>query len=143
MARWRMSREIETWSVLKSKLESAKAHIVRVENSAMAGSPDVNFCKDGIEVWIERKHVPKAPKPGAILKMPHFTAQQKIWIRRRHAASGRIFVFVQVGREYILLRGIVAVQILGSSTLEELKERAAGVWVGKLPSEELVERLLY
>lgn len=94
---------------------------VRVENPCHPGTPDVNY----VGGWIELKKVDKWPaRETTPLRLPHFTAQQKVWLTRRINKGGNAYVLLQVSREYILLRGDVAAKILGEATREELVDAA-------------------
>ena len=47
-------------------------HLVRVENAVEAGTPDVNYCIDGAEGWIELKQLDRWPARGKS-RHPTFT----------------------------------------------------------------------
>ena len=78
----------------------------RIENPVGPGTPDVFYAlKDnGRMGWIELKHVHEWPKrPTTPLKIPHFTADQRTWIKRYGSIGAQVHVFLQVDREYFLL----------------------------------------
>lgn len=82
-------KESALWASLKTAGPFTHVHMSRVENSAGTGISDVNACFLGREVWVE-------------LKMGHsgrmqFRNSQRIWILRRVAAGGRVFVLVRDG----------------------------------------------
>ena len=107
---------------------------VRVENRVEYGTPDVNLV--GGE-WLELKWVRKAPKRGGILKIDHYTQEQKTWCERREHAGGRVFVLLKVSQEWLLFSGHIAVKYLGKVSLEELRKVAIGKWVKTLNDNEL------
>lgn len=84
----------------------------------------------------------KAPKRGGILKLDHdMTIEQRIWHIRRHRAGGKTYVLIKVGQWYMLFKGYIAAEFLGKLTIQELREKALGVWRQKLNDKELNELL--
>lgn len=111
---------------------------LRVENPCHPGTPDVNY----VGGWIELKQHDKWPaKPETPLRLPHFTPQQKIWLSRRIRKGGRAFVLLQVARDYLLLDGQVASEILGEATEGELKAAALFVCGTRDLQEKLIDAL--
>lgn len=117
----------------------APLHGVPVENrGACPGTPDVNY-EGG---WIETKWLRSWPKrTETIVPVDHFTPQQRIWLRKRRRVGGHAWVLLQCKREWILLDGEVAADILGRCTRQELFDRAHRVWLDGLNDKELVECL--
>lgn len=114
----------------------ASMDAVPVENGARPGTPDVNITTG----WIELKKMEKWPaRDTTALRVEHFSPQQKIWIARRERAGGRVWVLLQVGTDYLLLKGGVAVNLLGSSPKEVLEAAAIRRWERRLVGEELKE----
>ncbi len=112
---------------------------VRIENRCEKGTPDVWYVEGAIELKWQRK----APKRGGILKLDHdMTLEQRTWAIRRHHAGGRVWVLLKVSQDWILLRGDIAAEYIGFTTLEELKEKARAVWTKKLNDKELREILM-
>lgn len=79
-------RESSFWSLVKSHVP-AGVHAIRIENTAGAGQPDVNMCRDGREVWVE-------------LKVAHgerieIRWSQYVWWRARLSVVGRVRVLVR------------------------------------------------
>lgn len=112
-------------------------HPVAVENPACPGTPDVNY----VEGWIELKHVPNWPKRGGILKIKHFTPQQRIWLMQRVARGGRVHLLLQVGQDWLLFSAMNAVKYLNNTTKGELIAKAQKVWHKGLLEKELIEEL--
>lgn len=125
------------WDALRPKMRGLDP--VRVENPAEPGTPDVNY----VEGWIELKFKEEWPKrPSTPLRVPHFTAQQRVWLVRRVLSGGKAFVLLKVGRsEWLLFRGDVAAKVLGHSTREELIAFSLAFWPNSLPEEEFRECL--
>lgn len=117
----------------------AELDAVPVENAAACpGTPDVN-CTEG---WLELKKVRSWPKHSRTpLRVPHFKPEQRIWLRRRWRADGRAFLLLQVGRDWVLLHGDVAADLLGHAPKEDLLD-AACLWMPRgLDRERLMAAL--
>ena len=124
-------------SAMRTRVIGMLKHLdaVAVENPACPGTPDVNF----IEGWVELKNMRRWPKhPSAVLLVSHFTPQQRIWLRRRHRKNGNVWLLLQVGREWLLLRGDVAAEHLGSCTRQQLIDRSTLFWAHGIIQEEFV-----
>jgi hypothetical protein len=113
--------ESRFWKKLRKQFPSG--HIVRVENPANPGTPDVNACIEGVEFWSEQKQVPKLPKQAST---PVFTGclrpEQVLWHVLRNRAGGRTFIcgYVQETEEIFVIPGNLAAEF-NSMTLEQLK----------------------
>jgi hypothetical protein len=110
---WGRLRACTTWD-----------HIVRIENGADKGTPDVNGCHAGIEFWVELKVAEKPKRAATPIRVRHFTKEQRYWLRNRCAAGGRAYMLLQVSHEYLLLRGDIAALLVGTSPLDELQRAA-------------------
>lgn len=109
---------------------------VAVENTVGRGTPDVNF----IGGWMELKWLRSWPKKAdTIVRMPHFTPQQRNWLRRRSQRGGRVFLLLKVGPSWLLFDGVVAAEILGHTTRAGLLRRALAHWPSGLQDGSLVE----
>lgn len=118
--------EAAVWETLRAALvQSPKDDAIRVENPAHPGTPDVSWCMNGIEGWLELKHLPHWPKRAdTIVRIDHFTPQQRVWLRRRHLAGGRVHLLLKAEAEWLLFTGIVAANHVGKLPREELREKA-------------------
>lgn len=61
---------------------------MRVENLVGTGMPDVNGLLNGVEAWLELKHVSSGFKI-------HFQPTQPAWIFKRSLFGGRVFILVR------------------------------------------------
>jgi len=106
-----------------------RSFAVAVENGAYPGTPDVYYqlheCGLDLAGWIELKQVDNWPRYSqTVIRVPHFTPQQRIWLRQHADAGGRSHVVVRVGRgpsyDWIVLHGSYAAAHLGK-TLNRLR----------------------
>jgi hypothetical protein len=104
-------------------------HFVRIENMVGVGMPDVSYCIEGHEGFIENKWRASWPRdPGDVVTLDHFTPQQRIWIRQRCAAKGRVYVLLEVERpvrQYLLLPGLWSAKELGVTATQRTIESMA------------------
>jgi hypothetical protein len=86
----------------KAKELGHKVAWTRLECS-LAGIPDVVFSIDGNHHFIELKCVANFPKREATpIRLPHFTADQKWWLKQHGEAGEYCWVFLKVQKEYFL-----------------------------------------
>lgn len=126
-----MSESAQRAAVLKAL---RPLHAVPVENPALPGTPDVNY----IDGWIELKQLPRWPTSGNIVKVRHFTPQQRLFLRLRRAKNGKAWVLLRVKLEWLLFDGAVAAEKLGNVTKQELRELAVMRWAKGLDGKELL-----
>ena len=86
--------ESDFWLQVKANLPG---HMVRIENLAGIGTPDVNACHKGSECWLELK----VAKGHQI----YFRSAQVVFMARRTAEGGRVFVLVKYGDNLLLFTG--------------------------------------
>ena len=98
-------------------------HNLRVENPACPGTPDLNYCHQGVEGWIEFKQVKSLPKRP---ETPVFTGalrpEQVLWHIKRVRSDGRTFIcgYVEETDEFFLIPGKYA-QEFNDMCLERLR----------------------
>lgn len=127
--------ESQTWRTLKKAIKELDPY--RVENLLDRGCPDVNF----VDGWIELKHVPKWPVRGGVVRIEHYTNEQRIWLMRRWRAGGKAFLLIQAEREWLLYTAPQA-QKVGELTVQEMRDWASVHWPRGLCSSDLVEILM-
>lgn len=118
-------------------LTQADAHPISVENRVHPGTPDMSYAGG----WIELKKIMKWPIPGRPVRIPHFTQQQRIWLRQRCDAGGRAHLLLQVGLTWMLFWGRDAADHLGKFTHEQLNHLAVAVWSNRPASQLFMEAL--
>lgn len=107
-----------------------------VENAMRAGTPDVNFT-DG---WIELKQIGKRPgRDETPVRVPHFTPQQRVFLRRRWHRGGKAFVLLLLDGEWLLFDGCWAARFLGDVNYATLSAHALAHWMTGLNETELLE----
>lgn len=112
-------------------------HAVSVENGVGIGTPDVN-CSLG---WIELKSVDQPARPGSPVRAPHWTQEQKLWLRAREAAGGLAALLLKVGDWWILLDAETAYEIVGKVPLGRLLDECRFAWRGQPDKNQLIEAL--
>lgn len=133
-----MSKEGEVRRRVIEVLTSAGMNPQAVENSVGPGTPDVNY----VQGWLELKQVPKWPeRPESPLRIEHFTPQQRIWLRNRCRFGGLAFVLVRIDRDWLLMWGATAAEMLGYVKKAELIKNAVAFWSDRLNEQELVRCL--
>ena len=78
-------KESQFWALVKGKLPG---HVERVENALTRGTPDVNMCYEGSELWLELKVLDA--KGNCELR-----PEQILWHRKRQENGGRVFVLAR------------------------------------------------
>ena len=109
-------------------------HAVAVENPVGPGTPDVNYC----EGWIELKWLRTWPKRDAtVVSIPHFTIQQRRWLRRRWEVGQSAWLLLQIKREWMLFTGLDAHDYVGNLNRKELREVARVRWQNGINATDL------
>lgn len=122
--------EARLWSYLRDGV-GGLWDAERIENRLNSGVPDVTYSTDH-HGWVELKFLPKPPKkPDSIMRIDHFTPEQRNWITRHGRRGGHCFVFLQVDRAYMLF-GWESVPEIGRVTYEKHREIALAVWDGSV-----------
>lgn len=109
-----------------------------VENPCRPGTPDVNY----IEGWIELKWKEEWPvKAETTLRLPHFTPQQRLHLRRRWFLGGNAYLLLQVKQDWLLFDGDVAAEYVGTVDRSALELRAKAQWNHPILREVLPPQL--
>jgi hypothetical protein len=112
------------WRKVRPVLVAARLDPVRVENPIHPGTPDVNLA---IGCWIELKYLASPPRPGCLLRIPHFTREQRVWLYRRwRYAPGTTFLLLEIraDHQWLLFDGDVAAKVVGCSTYDDHRAKA-------------------
>jgi len=82
-----MAKEASLWALLKEHLPK-EAHFQRIETGGTGkGVPDVNYCYEGKEVWIELKSIEGLKST--------LTPFQIAWIYNRYRSGGNTFILMR------------------------------------------------
>ena len=81
-----MTPEQKLWQFLQPMIPG---DLIRIENAAGVGTPDVNACYQGCEVWLELKVCPR--------KRLLVRKEQRVWGFRRARAGGTVWVINRDG----------------------------------------------
>ena len=105
------------------------------ENSVDPGTPDVHH----LHGWIELKKLARWPRDElAVVRVDHYTPQQRTWAKRRILAGGRVDVLVQIGTDFLLFDGRWAAEHLGRVPRSELETHCLASWAGRIPQRDLI-----
>lgn len=101
---------------------------IAIEPRIKSGIPDVNY----VHGWIELKELDAWPvRHSTIVQLPHFTPEQRRWLRRRHTAGGRAHVLLKVKNDWLLFHAHQE-QLIGYSTKSSLIESSIWTRVGDI-----------
>ena len=102
----------------------------RHEDAYQSGIADVSFVQriedehQGIHGWIELKFRGMAPiRTSTLCKIPHYTDEQRRWLKAKGEAGGMTFLLLQLGRSWLLFDH-VRCQTVGKITSSELYDLA-------------------
>lgn len=112
-------------------------HAVSIENGVGVGTPDVEY----VDGWLELKSVDLPKNPDTPVRVPHFTPQQKVFLRKRTACGGIALLFLKAGPWWLLFDGVTAAEIVGKVSLGALVDRCIVGWQTTPPKQELVSCL--
>ena len=137
--------EAALWRYLQPML-AAHGHFVRVENPIDPGTPDVNFCVNGQEGWLELKALAAWPRRSTSPVGPRLVRPaQRVWWAKRVHQGGRVFVLLRVGlgasATSLFFPAFLAWTNLGTVNQAELLDLAQAVWTGPIDAERLARRL--
>lgn len=126
--------EKRAFSLLKQSVlgQRLNRRLDRVENSVGIGWPDANGCFEGVEFWMEVKEPtePKRVSTPLFGSSHRLTMDQRNWIKRHLAAGGLAYIYVDTGKNRMLVSGKLA-DIFNTLTLQEMIDTA--VWHATVP----------
>lgn len=131
--------EAALWAHLRRKLRG-RWDAQRHEDILARGVPDVSYGARGVQGWIELKYLDAWPARGGVVRIPHYTREQRLWLRFRGEAGGRCFLLLRVGREHLLFdwRGA---QVVGEVDYGAHRRTAIRAWERGIDADELLEEL--
>ena len=133
--------ESNLWNKLRTNLVNAKVwqEATRHEDKLSLGIADVSFIQAGRHGWMELKWVADWPvRDSTVVRIPHYSIEQKDFLLRKGQAGGKTWVFLQVGGDHLLFDWLKA-QRVGECSRPELVELANAFWWKRLNYDELAE----
>jgi len=117
---------------VKKLLTGPNRRVVRIETTTENGVPDIYYNLCGATGWIEDKYLRTWPKRvTTVVRLEHYTDQQRRWLFKEGQAGGRAWLLLQVGEDHLLFDWRAA-QAVGHLTKAELFKVARCVWEGPL-----------
>lgn len=119
-----MTNELESRSyrVFRQYVIGPRDRCDRVENLTMAGMPDVSYCINGQDGWIEFKS-PTEPKKAStpLFGSNHRLSQAQMnWFLRQRNAGGHGWILVCTERRWMLIDGCLYADEINDKTVDEL-----------------------
>jgi len=118
-------------NVRKKMVPSFWSEATRHEDAYQRGIADVSFVlrrdidnEFGVHGWMELKYRGMAPiRTSTICKIPHYSDDQRVWLKQKGEAGGMTFLLLQLGRSFLLFDHVTC-QDVGRITSLELYETA-------------------
>lgn len=130
------------FNLLRKHMARHGDRLERVENVVGVGTPDVNYCIDGVEGWIELKS-PKEPLRAysKLFADNHKLNQsQRNWFLRQRNAGGRGYILICTDKRWMLIDGKHA-DCINKLTAAQLLQIAC--WRGHKPIDKSIWRDLW
>jgi hypothetical protein len=111
----------------------------RLESWVGIGVPDINWCVDGMELWIEGKCIPPEAMPKRTTTALHIglRPEQRLWLEKRQRAGGNVCVLALLGKEWFIFRENFGA-LLEKQTLEDLRMISTHHWTGPFDVQKLL-----
>lgn len=93
-----MKPEQLLWALVKQYFPG---HVMRIENAAGVGTPDVHYIREGSSVWVELK-VDILNKNLPVLDL--LRPEQKVWHYKHVREVGKVYVLVRCGMKLTLYK---------------------------------------
>jgi len=125
--------EQNDYARLRKRLPELRDRLDRVENPIAPGMPDINFCADGHEMWIEQKSPIEPVRPTTpLFGSNHRVSQNQMnWHLRQYQAGGISWLLITTDKRWILISGSRIEQDINKLTVNELIEQS--VWATEKP----------
>ena len=132
-----MTREVRLWKYL-SRVMGNMWVAQRHEDKYATGIPDVSYVIDH-HGWIELKSV-QVGDTNRRIRVPHFTSQQRNWLKRFGQTIGCVWLLIQVNEWYILMNWASLDQV-GHVNLAGLIKNSSAWWKDIISPVEFVKAL--
>lgn len=117
---------------LFGKTWDAQAH----EDSYSIGIADTSYGMDGVNGWIELKHVNQWAKTG-VTKPKKYPPWQVNWLAARERKGGHCFVLIQIEEDYFIIPGNMARLVRKGMTKDGYMTICLGHWEKTIIANEL------
>ena len=124
--------EVTDYNNMRKYMKQPLDRLTRIENVVGVGTPDVNYCIEGTEGWIELKS-PLEPKRDRtpLLKSQHKVSQeQKNFMLSQFNAGGNGYVLICTDKRWVLMGGGLA-DGLNEMTVQQLIDNCQ--WTSEKP----------
>lgn len=111
------------------------------EDKDAVGIPDLSYGLQAVNGWVETKVLNKWPKRGGVVKIDHYTPQQKNWLRIRGRIGGHCFLLLKVDNVYLLFDHETAQAVYTGMTQDEMMCNCLFWSVGELHTQEFLAYL--
>jgi hypothetical protein len=122
--------EHRLWEYLRDGMGGAWA-AQRHEDKLSTGIPDVSYSisRHG---WIELKYISTKPsKSTSILRIPHYTEDQRNWLTSHGSRAGLCFLLLQVEKTYMVFDWTKAWRV-ATLPYADHEAMATAMWKGKI-----------
>lgn len=138
-----MSGEASLWQYIRKGM-GARWHAQRIEDSLSVGIPDLGYAIDGLEGWIELKHVPAWPARAITPVRPKLTAKQSTWmLDRSRSGTGLCFVLLKVDRTFLLFGQEAFDALIDGDQQDRLRARARAVWERRINWDQFAKLIQF
>lgn len=122
--------EKNDYQILRKNMPKRMDRLERIENVAGTGTPDVNFCSEGVECWIEMKSSiePRRNKSLLFASNHKLSQVQKNWFLQQRNAGGRCYILIATDKRWMLIDGKYADGI-NKMTVTQLWENSLWGWM--------------
>jgi len=129
--------ESAMWRNMRERMHPHWQEATRHEDKFNAGIADLSFVCGNMHGWIELKQMDAWPKrPGTIVSCKHYTAVQRAFLKAKGRHGGNAWLFVKIGREYMLFDWEEA-QLFGTLNGADTRKLAGYVWSNRMNWAEL------
>lgn len=114
------------YNLLRKNLLQHGDRLERIENMTGFGTPDVNFCIDGVDGWIEMKsRVEPSRTTSKLLKSGcghTLTLSQRNWFLKQKNAGGKGYILICTDKRWMLIDGCKYADQINDMNVRELMD---------------------
>lgn len=133
-----MSEE-RLWEYIRNGMKH-KWEAQRHEDKYSTGIPDISYSTNH-HGWIELKYLKSKPSGhDTVMRIKHYTAQQRNWLKKHGRKGGKCFILLQVDKCYMIFTWDQCA-IVGSTNYDGHINVAKKIWQHSINWDELLEIL--